>query len=293
MTIAFDPILLVLGPVAVRPFGLLSLLGMLVGVVAAARAATRAGIPKRWVMDALVWGLPAGIVCGRAVAVLASWEYYLGHAAEIARVGVAEVSLAGALWGGGLVGLARLRAHRPQSQASVGGRAGLMDVAAPGVLVAVAIGQVGALLEGAGQGRPADLAWATLYTSPLSAAPDLGVPRHPVQLYTTVAALLVWLVVQRVPLSWPNGSRGNLAVALGGAVWLALGAVRLEPSFLFGIGLEELLGGLALLVGGLQSGRLGWASFPRRRTQPDTETSAPTRQSTSGPDQSREGNMAA
>jgi phosphatidylglycerol:prolipoprotein diacylglycerol transferase len=73
----------------------------------------------------------------------------------------------------------------------------LADVAAPGVILAQAIGRIGCNINGCCYGQPTSLPWAYVYTNPNTAAP-LGVAVHPTQLYEllwdlTVFARLFWV----------------------------------------------------------------------------------------------------
>jgi prolipoprotein diacylglyceryltransferase len=131
----------------------------------------------------------------------------------------------------------------------------------------IAVGRVGAFLDGYGQGLPSDLPWASQYTSQLMATPDFGVPRHPAQLYDALVAVALYLLIQRLPENW----RASVFLALYATARLALGAVRLDPAFLFGFQIEQLLATGTLVVGivyGLRSAQRAARPAPRRVPQP-------------------------
>jgi phosphatidylglycerol:prolipoprotein diacylglycerol transferase len=117
------------------------------------------------------------------------------------------------------------------------------------VALGIAIGRVGEFLDGHGQGLPSALPWATRYVSPLAATPDISVPRHPTQLYDALVLLVLSAVLLWLPRRLPWGSSVALFLIVYGAATIGLGWLRLDPSFLFGWQLEQLLAAAGLLAG--------------------------------------------
>jgi phosphatidylglycerol:prolipoprotein diacylglycerol transferase len=234
MIVAIDPVVVSIGPFAVRWFGLLALAGLGLGVGLSVRGLEQQRLSRRAALDALAWALPAGLLAARVVHVLGWWDYYFTHATEIWQLNVDGLSLWGGLLGGLAIGSARLSRDPPR-------RRRIFDVVAPNVALGIAVGRVGAFLDGHGQGLPSDLPWATQYASRLAATPDFGVARHPAQLYDALIALAVCGVLLALPRGLPAGSRMAMFFVLYAAARLALGAVRLDPSFLFGLQIEQLM----------------------------------------------------
>jgi phosphatidylglycerol:prolipoprotein diacylglycerol transferase len=254
VTVGIEPLVVQLGPVVVRPFVLLALVGLLFGIWLALRSAGRAGLRRGPILDALAWAIPVGVLCARLVDVLSWWDYYLTRPADLWRLEPNGLSLWGGLVGGGLVAAAVLRRDPMR-------RRRIFDVAAPAVLVGIAIAQLGAFLDGYGQGVPSDLPWATRYTSPLAATPDFGITRHPVQLYDALGALALFGLMQRLPSRW---RMAGLLTVYGG-LRLVLGGIRLEPAFLFGLQIEQILAAGAVVVGvvyGLRQPRRAQVAAP-------------------------------
>ena len=236
MLITLDPVVVTIGPLAVRWFGLLALAGLGLAIWRSLRELERAGLPRRLALDALAWGLPIGLLVARLVHVLGWWDYYLTHASELWQLNVDGLSLWGGLLGGGVIAFARLRSRRDPLR-----RRQLLDVVAPNVALGIAVGRLGEFLDGHGQGLPSDLPWATQYASRLAATPDFGVPRQPAQLYDALVALALFVILSTLPRGWPAGSRVALFCVLYGSARLLLGAVRLDPPFLFGLQIEQIL----------------------------------------------------
>jgi phosphatidylglycerol:prolipoprotein diacylglycerol transferase len=269
--VTIDPVLVSIGPLAVRWFGLLAVIGLGLAVWLTLRALGQHGLPRAAALDALAWGLPAGVLTARVVYVVGWWDYYLTHAADIWQLNIDGLSLWGGLVGGVAIAWARLRSRRDPQR-----RRRMLDVAAPYAALGIAVGRLGAFLDGHGQGLPSDLPWATQYASPLAAVPDVGVPRHPAQVYDALIALALCAVLLRLPRRLPAGSCLAAFAVLYGTARLALGAVRLDPAFLFGLQIEQILAMGAICFGVLyglrpllnrQRATLAEAAAPARRTE--------------------------
>jgi phosphatidylglycerol:prolipoprotein diacylglycerol transferase len=271
VVIDLNPVPASFGPFAVRWSGVLALAGLALAIWLGLRMVARRRLGRRAALDALAWGLPAGIVCGRVAYVLGYWDYYLTNASELWQPGVSGLSLWGGLLGGGLIAAARL-GRDPLC------RRRIFDAIVPGAALGVAMGRIGQFLDGSGQGVPAQLPWATRYVSPLAATPDFGVPRHPAQLYDAVAALGMCALVLALPRAAPAGSRVALALVGYGVARVASASARTDPTFLFGLQLGEwlalagvLLGlwyGLGPVVSAVAGARAGQSD--RARTEPTT-----------------------
>ena len=255
MTLPFAPVLVSVGPLAVRWFGLLALAGLGAAVWLSLRELQVARLSRRAALDALAWGLPVGLLVGRGVDVLGWWDYYLTHASELWQLDVSGISLWGGLAAGSAIFATRLN-RDPLRQRRI------FDVVAPNAALGIAVGCLGAFVEGAGQGLPSDLPWATQYASPLAAAPDFGVPRHPVQLYDAAVALALGVVLRALPRRLPAGARASAFLVAYGLARVALGPLRLDPAFLFGLQLEQLLA-----IGAVAAGAV-YGLLPLRTARP-------------------------
>jgi phosphatidylglycerol:prolipoprotein diacylglycerol transferase len=257
--VALDPIVLSVGALAVRWFGLLAVAGLGLAGWLTLRALRRHGLAPAPALDALVWALPAAVLVGRLVHVLGWWDYYFTHPWELWQLNVDGLSLWGGLLGGLAFGLARLRGDPPL-------RRRVLDVAAPYVALGIAIGRLGAFVDGHGQGLPADLPWATQYVNRLASSPDFGVPRHPAQVYDGLIALALCGLLCALPRRLAAGTRVAAFFVVYGTARLLLGAVQLDPAFLFGLQIEQLLalGGIGF---GLIYGARGLVPF-RKATRP-------------------------
>jgi phosphatidylglycerol:prolipoprotein diacylglycerol transferase len=240
--VSIDPVILTIGPYAVRWFGVLALVGLGLATWLSLRDLDARAVSRGRALDALAWGLPGGLIVARLVHVLGWWDYYLTHSSELWQLNLDGLSLWGGLLGGLAFAAARLKLDTAR-------RRMIFDVMAPNVALGIAVGRLGAFLDGQGQGLSSSLPWATQYTNPLAATPDFGVPRHPAQVYDGLVALALFGVLRALPLTLPPGTRLATFFVVYGASRLALGAVRLDPAFLFGLQIDQILALAAIAFG--------------------------------------------
>jgi phosphatidylglycerol---prolipoprotein diacylglyceryl transferase len=243
VTVTVDPILVSLGPLAIRWYGVVALAGLGLAVWLSLRELRRTSLDARLALAGLAWALPAGLIGARLAQVLGDWGYYLTSPAELWQLNLNSLALWGGLAAGGLVFAARV------GRGGAARRRRILDVVAPYALLGIAIGRLGEFLDGQGQGLASLAPWATQYTNRLAATPDFGVSRHPAQLYDALVAFGLFAALSLAPRRLPDGSRVALALIAYGAVRVALGAVRLDPAFAFGLQIEQVLALAGMLVG--------------------------------------------
>lgn len=258
MLIDINPVLVNVGPLAVGWFGLLALGGLGLATWLSLRELDRRPADRVLALCALAWALPAALLCARLAYVISYWGYFLTSSHALWELNLGALSLWGGLVGGGLVAAARLK-NTPIV------RQRILDSVVPYVALGVAIGRLGEFLDGQGQGVASALPWATQYANRLAASPDFGVTRHPAQLYDGLVALGLFALLKLLPSSLPAGTRLATFLVVYGLARVSLGHVRLDPAFLLGLQLEQLLA-LGCVVFGVTYGvRIGlWSSVRRR-----------------------------
>ncbi|NOZ28926.1 MAG: prolipoprotein diacylglyceryl transferase [Chloroflexi bacterium] len=223
-----DPILLHIGPLTVRWYGVLIALGTALAATASARLARRWGYDPEHIWSALIWCLGLGILGARIQYVLTSSlespamrQYYLEDPVRIIATWQGGLGIYGALLGG-ILGLA-LYARR--ADLALWRWANFVIV---GVPLGQAIGRWGNFFNQELYGAPTDLPWAVTI-DPANRLPgyESFATFHPVFLYESLwnligFALLFWL-------GWRYGDRlldGELVGLY--AIWYPTGRFLIE-----------------------------------------------------------------
>ena len=141
-----------LGPLDLHVYGLMYALAVFAAVVLTTRLWERRGGSRELVHDVALWGFPAGLIGGRLYFLATSWNEVPAHWWGPLAVWQGGLSIWGGIAAGTLVGLWRLR----RAGADV---AAFVDVAAPGLLVAQAIGRIGNYFNQELFGGPTTLPW--------------------------------------------------------------------------------------------------------------------------------------
>ena len=187
----FDPIALQFGPLAIRWYGLMYLIGFgaffFLGRMRARRDAWR-GINEALIDDLLFFGV-LGVILGGRLGYILFYKpvYYLSHPLEIFMVWQGGMAFHGGFLGV-LVAMALVARKHQLSWLAV------TDFIAPLVPLGLASGRLGNFINGELWGRTTDVAWGVVF--PLAGP----VPRHPSQIYEAglegilLGLLLIWAV---------------------------------------------------------------------------------------------------
>ena len=177
-----DPVALSLGPLHVRWYGLMYLLGFLAAWWLARRRATRPD--STWTpveVDDLIFYCALGVILGGRI----GWMLFYGTERILADpLSVLRIWEGGMSFHGGLVGVLvalALFANRRGKQV-----ADVFDFTAPLPAIGFGAGRVGNFINGELWGKPTDVPWAVVVD---------GVPLHASQLYEALLEGLVLFVI--------------------------------------------------------------------------------------------------
>jgi len=181
------PKLFSLGPIGIHSYGLFVLIGIAVALYVAIRNGRANGISPPVIAEMGLFMAVVGVIGARLAYVLMNLTYYVSNPEEILMI-----------WHGGLVFLGGMllvipallwylrRRHLPFWR--------IGDLWAPSLAIGLAIGRIGCFMAGCCYGKPTGVKWGVVFSNPDSLAP-LGIPLHPTQLYSSLAGVIIFLVL--------------------------------------------------------------------------------------------------
>jgi phosphatidylglycerol---prolipoprotein diacylglyceryl transferase len=208
-----DPIAFSLGPLHVRWYGLMYLVGFVAAWWLARRRAARPG--STWTpveVDDLIFYSALGVILGGRLGWMLFYgtENLLADPLSILRIWEGGMSFHGGLIGV-LVALALFAARRGKRIADV------FDFTAPLPAIGFGAGRIGNFINGELWGKPTDVPWAVVVD---------GVPRHASQLYEAFLEGLVLFAIL-----WWFTSRPRPRLAPSGLFLLGYGVFRFAVEF--------------------------------------------------------------
>lgn len=220
---ALDPVLIEIGPFAIRWYALAYIAGLLIGWRLARWLVSRPGL---WggtspmtpldIDDYLFWATLGVILGGRTGYVLFyNLPYFLQHPAEIFMVWKGGMSFHGGLAGTivALVLFARSRGIPVPS---------LLDVSGVVAPIGLFFGRIANFINGELWGRPSDASWAIIFPT------GGNVPRHPSQLYEAALEGVVLFLIMIIAVRLGALRRPGLA---GGIFGIGYGLGRITGEF--------------------------------------------------------------
>jgi phosphatidylglycerol:prolipoprotein diacylglycerol transferase len=266
---AIDPVLIEIGPIAIRWYALAYIFGLLGGWLLARALVSRPALwggvrppPASTLDDLLVYAAFGVILGGRLGYVLFyNFDYFVGRPLEIFALWQGGMAFHGGLAGAaiGIWLFARKIGLNPLT---------IADLCAAVVPLGIFLGRIANFIKPELWGRPSDVSWAIVFPG---AGPE---PRHPSQLYEATLEGLVLLLAMMLIVRAGGFKRPGLVAGVFG---IGYGLARItseffrEPDpqlgFLFGGATMGMLLSLPLIA-------LGLAFVYRARSRPALEASA-------------------
>jgi phosphatidylglycerol:prolipoprotein diacylglycerol transferase len=236
-----DPVAIAIGPLAVRWYGLMYLVGFGAAFLLARSRinAGKSGNISFPVFDDLFFFSVMGVVLGGRLGYVLFYKpgYYVSHPLEILAVWQGGMAFHGGFLGVLLAMVYIARKHRIRWLA-------ITDLIAPLVPPALAAGRVGNFINGELWGRTTDLPWGMVFRG---AGP---LPRHPSQLYQfALEGVLLFFIL------WLYSAKPRPAGAVSAMFLIGYGVLRFSAEFF-----REPDDFLGLLAFNLSMGQ--WLSLP-------------------------------
>ena len=236
-----DPVAIAIGPLAVRWYGLMYLIGFgMAFLLARSRIKQgKSGNISYAVFDDLFFFCVLGVVLGGRLGYVLFYKpgYYLTHPLEIVAVWQGDMAFHGGFLGVILAMVYIARKHRIRWLA-------ITDFIAPLVPPALAAGRIGNFINGELWGRTTDVAWGMVFRG---AGP---LPRHPSQLYQfALEGVLLFFIL------WLYSAKPRPIGAVSAMFLIGYGVLRFTAEFF-----REPDDFLGLLAFNLSMGQ--WLSLP-------------------------------
>jgi prolipoprotein diacylglyceryl transferase len=174
-----------IGPLSLHAYGVCIALGMALGVWFAGRRWAARGGNSDSLGRMAVWALPAGIIGARIYHVATDWKAFRGRTGDIFKIWEGGLGIWGGVALGTIVGLLAARAFKLPLTS-------MLEVAAPAIPLAQAVGRWGNWFNQELFGRPSTLPWALEIARDKRPDPFTGFATfHPTFLYESLWNLLV------------------------------------------------------------------------------------------------------
>jgi phosphatidylglycerol:prolipoprotein diacylglycerol transferase len=245
--INIDPVLVRFGPVLITWHGFFTAVGVLAGIWLATRFAVERGFTEDDIMSIALWCVVGGIIGARLFHVVDAWQYYAADPLAILRVNEGGLAIWGTIVGGPIAGA--IYAYRNKLSIPR-----LLDICGNALILGMAIGRLGDVINGEHHGSPSTAPWSVAYTNPQT----LGEPGLPVHLAVgyeliwdmLIFAVCTWLLYKRY---MPRDSMVfTTMIALYSAGRVVVQFFRLDAPFIFGMSQAQfssfLVGAIALWI---------------------------------------------
>ena len=214
-----DPVLVAIGPFAIRWYALAYIAGIMLGWRHALQLVKRINSPvtARNLDDFLLWATLGIILGGRIGYVLFyQWDYFSTHPGDILKVWQGGMSFHGGLLGMALAIWRFARANRlPLLH--------FADIVAASVPIGLFFGRIANFINGELFGRPTTVPWGMVFPT------GGNVPRHPSQLYeAALEGVLLFLILNLITRRMDIRTRPGL---LTGVFLIGYAAARFAVEF--------------------------------------------------------------
>lgn len=194
--INLDPTLVSFGPFVITWHGVFTALGVLAGIWLAARLGTEQGFSEDDILSVATWSVIGGIIGARLMHVIDQWNYYVQDPLAIVRINEGGLAIYGTVIFGPIAGALYCKWRKFNISR-------LLDIGAPPLVLGMAIGRIGDIINGEHHGAPAfGFPLSVSYTHPNTLG-EIGEPVHLAVGYEMLLDLAIFALLMRYRWKFP------------------------------------------------------------------------------------------
>jgi phosphatidylglycerol:prolipoprotein diacylglycerol transferase len=226
------PILVKIGPLTIRWYGLLIATAVLLGVSLSQYLAKRRNVNPELLSDLSIWLVVAAIPAARLYYVLFEWAEYAQNPQKIIAIWEGGIAIHGAILGGTLAALIFAKLKKVSFWQ-------LADLVAPSLILGQAIGRWGNFFNSEAFGSPTNLPWK-LYIPPEHRPPELASFEyfHPTFLYESRWDFMVFALLLTL---FFRGVSGKLNLKVGSLFMVYLTGYSIGRFWIEGLRTDSLM----------------------------------------------------
>lgn len=217
-----DPVAFNLGPLTVMWYGVIIAIGIVLALWLAGKEADRLGFEEDYILDAALWVVPIGFIGARLYYVLFELDYYLANPTHIIAIWEGGLAIYGGVIAGALVIIWYTKKTKKPLWLT-------LDVVAPSLMIAQAIGRWGNFVNQEAHGGPVSLAFLQKLHLPEFIIEQMhidGAYYHPTFLYESLWNLLGFVLIMLFRHKEGLFKRGEIALSY--VAWYAFGRFFIE-----------------------------------------------------------------
>ncbi len=217
-----NPHAIEIGSFVIHWYGVIIAAAIFLAIHLSTREAQKKGLEEDVIIDMALWAIPIGFIGARVYYVLFELDYYLQNPGEILAIWNGGIAIYGGLIAGGLT----LYWYTNKKGISL---SLLLDIFAPNVLLAQAIGRWGNFINQEAHGGPVSYAFLEKLSLPEFIIEQMninGAYYHPTFLYESLWSLLGFGLIVRLRSQKKMLRQGE--VALSYVLWYSVGRFFIE-----------------------------------------------------------------
>ncbi|MBA7681281.1 Phosphatidylglycerol--prolipoprotein diacylglyceryl transferase [subsurface metagenome] len=238
--IGINPVAFTIGLSEIRWYGIMVALAVLTIILWMIREHRKgANLSPDSMLTAALVAIPSGVIISRLLHVVDKWSYFSQNPGQI--IGASGLTIYGAILGATL----GIWISSKFSKFNFGY---FLDIMAPSIILAQAVGRVGCTLNGCCYGTSTSLPWGVVYTHSASFAFGVGAV-HPTQIYEIIYNLIVFTVLLKLRGRLkPDGSLFLIYLILYSAWRFGISFLRDGTPFLLGLHQAQVVAIIVLAI---------------------------------------------